>query len=107
MNQYIRTYTCLNNNPGHGRKIPISGSSNKYTLDEQCRLDFGKDYGLCQNVSNEAPFFQSRLCSVIDENNRILGKGNCVPKSVRIAFQSAFPLGGTLAQSSEIIDRNF
>ena len=52
MNQYIRTYTCLNNNPGHGRKIPISGSSNKYTLDEQCRLDFGKDYGLCQNVSN-------------------------------------------------------
>lgn len=53
LNQYIRTYTCLNNNPGHGRKIPISGSSNKYTLDEQCRLDFGKDYGLCQNVSNE------------------------------------------------------
>ena len=40
-------------------------------------------------------------------NNWILGKGKCVPKSVRIAFQSAFPLGGTIAQSSEIIDRNF
>ena len=39
-------------------------------------------------------------------NNRILGKGKCVPKSVRIAFH-AFPLGGALAQSSEIIDRNF
>jgi hypothetical protein len=53
LNQYIRTYTCLNNNPGHGRKIPISGSSNKYTLDEQCRLDFGKDYGLCQNIQDQ------------------------------------------------------
>ena len=63
LNQYIRTYTCLNNNPGHGRKIPISGSSNKYTLDEQCRLDFGKDYGLCQNVSNDV--FATKLSDAV------------------------------------------
>ena len=71
MNQYIRTYTCLNNNPGHGRKIPISGSSNKYTLDEQCRLDFGKDYGLCQNVSNPVFYNYKQRCSVIDD--KIIG----------------------------------
>ena len=53
---YLRTninnFTCLTNNPYVGASPPLKPNHvETYTLDDQCRFDFGEDYKVCDNVS--------------------------------------------------------
>ena len=51
--KHIDGFDCLNNNPwlnqGPSSK-PYHIPERKYTLDEQCKFDFGEGYSVCKNV---------------------------------------------------------
>lgn len=51
LRKYMREFRCINTQPSSSYRSCDSGTQRVYTLDEQCAMDFGKDFSLCKNVS--------------------------------------------------------
>ena len=55
--RFIEGFHCLNNDPWQTSKRPMANPwhtpQRKYTLDEQCKFDFGAGYSVCKNVSQK------------------------------------------------------